>query len=184
MDNIKENNTIHTIINMRDDYTYQDYLDFCESMDIEPTAEEDSTEFYDWSYREKETDYECTMDNLSYCKYTDRYFLCGGDFNAWDGKHRLLGKDICGIVDALKHFTEVDYDNEFIATLDDNDGIIHIRQWSHDDPMGGTCFEIRMFTNQGYEDYLNAWDEVSNIHDFEIKDEWFEKIDWNGLWGA
>ena len=89
MENNKVNNEKKVVVlyDSREDFPYEDYVEFCEMNDIEP-AGENSQDYWDWVSQTRSDYYDDLMSNLSWTKI-DSPVMITGSLGLWDGKHEI-----------------------------------------------------------------------------------------------
>ena len=58
-----------------DQYTYEDYKEWCDECDVDCIYEEGSTEFYDWVHEQIDEDIHCDKINMQDSEYAERNFI-------------------------------------------------------------------------------------------------------------
>ena len=58
-----------------DQYTYEDYKEWCDECDVDCIYEEGSTEFYDWVHEQIDEDIHCDKINMKDSEYVERNFI-------------------------------------------------------------------------------------------------------------
>lgn len=172
----KEKKTVFNILTNRTDGwedCYDDYLEWCDMNNIEP-AEKDSSEYWNWVYEEVDNTIDCDLMNMEYSKIKDRLFVITGAVQLWNGRPTIKPVFMRGLVDVIKKVWGRG-DRHFLIELDTKEGIITSRLWSHDDPMGGTRFEVRMLNKNG-EKWYAAAEERGEEDEIEINNRWWSKI--------
>ena len=173
---MKKKQDIYTIIsNLEDGWEdcYDDYVECCEINGIEP-AEKGSSEYWDWVYDEININIEDDMLNMKYSKINDRVFVITGAVQLWNGRPTIKPVFMRGLVDVIKKIWGSG-DRHFLIELDTKEGIITSRLWSHDDPTGNTCLEVRMLNKNG-EKWFAAAEERGEEDEIEINNRWWSKI--------
>lgn len=131
------------LIQTEDEFTYDEYLEWCEEMGIEP-AEENSVEYYQWCNEESQANYEADRDNLEEVEIADETFVVTGSLGLWDGKHEVHPTFVDGLLKAIDYCSRGSEDMK--AELDIKAGVINVYGYHHD---GTNCFEIRMLNKNG-----------------------------------
>lgn len=120
-------NKMAYLVHSNDEFTYQEYLDWCSDMDEEP-AGEGSSEFYEWCADEARNNYECDIDNIKYSSILkNRKFLVVGKLGLWWGNPTIMPEIFDSLPDALERIAEdeleADYDETCIyASATHHDG--------------------------------------------------------------
>jgi len=123
------------------DFCYEDYLEYCEDMDIEP-HDEYSDEYYEWCADETYTNFECDMDNIKYCKQYNVPVAIEGTLGLWWGKPTIEAVVMDNVYDAIMECIEnCDY-----ITIEFDNGVINVYATHHD---GTNCFTIHALSNKG-----------------------------------
>ncbi len=163
-----------------DQYTYEDYKEWCDECDVDCIYEEGSTEFYDWVHEQIDEDINCDKINMKDSEYAERNFIITGSLGLWDGKHNIkpvFCHGLCEVIDKCIEGRDIwDYD----VFLNDDEDYITVHAKHHD---GTNVFEIHMLTREGAEAWEKAYEEYEyGDADFpELKEEWFEKIEFNKI---
>ena len=156
-------------------FTYKDYLEWCEKMEQKPAAE-NSNEYWRWCSDEAQVNYYCDMDDLMYSKLKDRFFLITGKLGLWWGRPEIKPVLIKGIVPALKKcFGSCD---DMDAELNIKEGVINVQSHHHD---GTNCFSLLLLNKNGLK-----WAEAMNDkgEKIEYNNRWWTKIkSINDIWG-
>ena len=160
-------------------YTYQDYIDWCDECDIPEDErfgedEDGGHLFNEWRHEQVEQDIDCDLDNMAYSNIKDRMFVITGAIQLWNGRPTIKPVFMRGLVDVIKKIWGSG-DRHFLIELDTKKGIITSRLWSHDDPMGNTRLEVRMLNKNG-EKWLAAAEERGDEDEIEINNRWWSKI--------
>lgn len=174
----KEKQTIFNVLDNTIDWyctdeAYEEYKEWCEMNNIEP-SEKNSGDFWDWANDNIELNIECDLDNMEYSKIKDRTFVITGAVQLWNGRRTIKPVFVRGLVNAIKKVWGSG-DVHYLIELDTEKGIITSRLWSHDDPMGNTQFEVRMLNRNG-EKWLAAAEERWEADEIEINNRWWSKI--------
>lgn len=147
------------------DYSYEDYLEWCEEMDEEP-AEDESSEFYDWCQRTNELDWDDFKANMKYSAYANVPCMITGALGLWWGRPTINPVKCNSIVEAVE---------KCIGSCDDaeiklEDGHIEVLAKHHD---GTNVFEIHILSKKGIERSECA---ERNWEDYNVKPYWFKNI--------
>lgn len=149
--------------------SYNEYLEFCELNYVNPFSE-DSDEFYEWVSEMNQValeDYWNLLDEKD--AYGDHY-LVTGTLGLWHGTVTIIPKSFDCIVDAVKACVSGSSIEDYDVVLDDN-GVISVKSCHHD---GTNNFEIRKFTEEGYDEYENA--DYENGNAVDVDERWFCEI--------
>ena len=152
---------------------YDDYVEFCESNDLEP-AEKNSVEYWKWVDEEIETNIECDLKNMKFSKIRDNFFVVTGCIGRWDGTPTIRPKVVRGLKNLIEHLWGSG-DRHFRIDLDTKRGIITSRIWHHDDPTGKTQLEARMLNRNGMR-WLEAAEYRYEEADIQLNNRWWTKI--------
>lgn len=163
-----------------DQYTYEDYKEWCDECDVDCIYEEGSTEFYDWVHEQIDEDIHCDKINMKDSEYAERNFIITGSLGLWDGKHNIRPVFEHGLCEAIDKFISGRDIWDFDVFLNDDEDYITVHAKHHD---GTNVFEIHMLTREGAEAWEKAYEEYEyGDADFpELKEEWFEKIEFNKI---
>ena len=116
-------------------YSYDEYVDWCHDMEIEP-AEEQSEEYWRWIAQQIEDDVECFFENLKYANDVNGECVVSGTLGLWDGRHEIEPKEF----DTLEKAIKACWSNADYVTITGKDGVIYVEAMHHD---GTNRFEIR-----------------------------------------
>lgn len=150
------------------DWEYEEYLDYCEEMGIEP-AEEDSAEYYEFMSRQHEDDWDCFKDNMAYSKFKGQPCMITGSLGLWNGNPTIVPVLCDDIMEAIEKCLNNRFSFECDITL--NDGHIDVNIHHHD---GTNCFEIWLLSKKGQREVerpIYKWEK-----DYEPKKDWFKLI--------
>lgn len=133
--------TIATNKISEDDFYYEDYVEYCEDMDIE-AGDKDSDEFYDWCAEETYNNFECDLSNIKSCKQYNVPVAIEGSLGLWWGKPTIEAVVMDNVYDAIMRCIEkCDY-----VTVEFDNGVINVFATHHD---GTNCFTIHALSNKG-----------------------------------
>ena len=152
------------------DLTYEDYLEYCEDMEIEP-AEDESSDFYNWAYHMIELDWDDFKANMKYSIYKNMPCMITGCLDLWNGRPTIVPVKCNDIMEAIKRCVSNGDDAEVIL----KDGYIKVLSKHHD---GTNIFEIHLLSKKGIE---RAECADRNWEDYNVKPYWFKKI-WGYLY--
>jgi len=167
-------------------YTYQDYLDWCDECDIPEDErfgedEDGGHLFNEWRHEQVEQDIDCDCENMRYSEYANRSFVITGHLGLWDGKHEIIPAVHNGLVDTIMKCTEGNDIWDYDVFINDDEDYITIHAKHHD---GTNVFLIHLMTQEGAKTYKEAYDDWDNcITDEkpEVKPEYFEKIEFEKI---
>lgn len=166
-----------------DQYTYEDYKEWCDDCDVEDIyreVAEGSDEFYDWVHEQIYEDIQCDKMNMQYSEYADRDFIITGTLGLWDGKHDIKSVFKHGLCEAIDKCISGSDTWDYDVFLNDDEDYITVHAKHHD---GTNVFEIHMLTREGAEAWEKAYEEYEyGDADYpEVKKEWLEKIEFNKI---
>ncbi len=163
-----------------DQYTYEDYKDWCDECDVDCIYEEGSTEFYDWVHEQINQDIECDHENIKYSQYANRDYMITGTLGLWHGHPNIKPVYIHGLNEAIEKCVSGRDIWDYDVFINDDEDYITVHAKHHD---GTNVFEIHLMTREGAEAWEKAYDEYEyGDADFpELKNEWFEKIEFNKI---
>lgn len=147
------------------DLSYQDYLEWCEEMDVEP-AEDESQEFIDWCIRECECDWDDFKANMKYSAYANAPCMITGALGLWWGRPTIKPVYCGSIIEAIEKCSDSCDDIEVKL----EDGHLEVLAKHHD---GTNVFEIHILSKKGIERVACA---DRNYDDYDIKPYWFKNI--------
>lgn len=139
------------LFSTNEDFTYEDYLDYCEEMDMTP-APEDSDEYHNYVAQNRQDNYECDRDNCRCAgELKDRHFLITGTLGLWWGHPEIkpeIYDDFDSAIDRLiggSDALDVDahYDTE----------CIYVNAHHHD---GTNCFKVYLIRRGADIDILQS----------------------------
>lgn len=123
-----------------DDFSREDYEEWCEMNDIEPTDDED--DFFDYCAEETEANFEADIDNIEHCKEYNVPVVVTGTLGLWWGHPEIEPERMESVYDAiLKCVDKADY-----VEVEWNDGEIKVYATHHD---GTNCFTINALSKKG-----------------------------------
>lgn len=175
MDNYK-------IFSTNEEFSYTDYLEYCEMNDITPGAD-DSYEFHEWCREESDNIIECEFCNLEYSKAKDYPFYVEGTLGLWNGsRDGHFTKILWGVKNALwETITSCrsGYD-DYDAELDIKSGAICVNCYHHD---GCNTFTIHRLSNRGEQKVQRDIDTGAiNDYDYDLKSYCYRKLKKEDLW--
>ncbi len=149
-------------------WEYEDYLDYCEEMEIEPVPE-DSHEYWEFLQRQTENDWGDLEANLECSGANAQPCMIIGSAGLWDGRHEIIPVLCDTIWGAIEKCVSGNYDKEF--DIDLNEGHIDITVHHHD---GTNCYEIWLLSERGKTEVarpIYQWEK-----DYDPKRWWFKLI--------
>ena len=97
-----EDNKKHMIFSTdTDQYSYDDYKEWCKECDVDCIYEENSTEFYDWVHEQINQSIDDDRMNIKYSEYADRDFIITGSLGLWHGHPTIEPVRINGMLEAI-----------------------------------------------------------------------------------
>lgn len=88
------------LFSTQDEFSHEEYLDWCEMNGIESPGDEDSFEFHEWCRREARDNYEADLENCRHAQNLRRSFVVTGTLGLWWG-HPTVKAVICEDFDTL-----------------------------------------------------------------------------------
>lgn len=150
------------------EWDYNDYLQYCDDMDIEP-VEEGSHEWYEFNSEQNQRDWDDFRDNLTCSGTNNQPCMITGSSGLWDGRHEIIPVLCDTIMDAIDKCLGGNYAYEVEIIL--TDGHIEIHKHHHD---GTNCYEIHLLSEKGKREVVRPiyqWEK-----DYEPKRWWFKNI--------
>lgn len=166
-------------------YTYQDYLDWCDDCDIPEDErfgedEDGGHLFFDWCHGQVEQDIDCDRENMRHSEYANRDYMITGTLGLWNGHPTVGPMYIHGLNEAIEKCVSGRDIWDYDVFINDDKDFITVHAKHHD---GTNVFEIHLLTREGAE----AWEKAYNEYEYgdadfpELKNEWFEKIEFNKI---
>ncbi len=165
-----------------DNYKYEDYLEYCESNEIEP-QDEDSNDYWDWVSDMISLDIEDAYSNIDCNQDANTMVVITGTLGLWYGNpeidpvfveseseyhHTTKQRSYSSALSlAIKKCAEGMDDVE--CYLDDETGCVEVIGHHHD---GTNRFCIRKLSEFG----KSAKDDAEYEDNYNMTDEWFEKF--------
>lgn len=81
-------------------FTYEDYLEYCEDMGLEPMGD-NSGDYFNWCREETDCNVESDLENIKYCKQYNVPVVITGKLGLWDGKHEIEPVYMDSVYDAI-----------------------------------------------------------------------------------
>ena len=139
-----------------DNFTREDYEEWCEVNDFEPTEDED--DFFDYCAEETQANYEADMDNIEHCKEYNVPVVVTGTLGLWWGHPFIKAQRYESVADAIYDcMTRSDCQDVLVEY---NDGVITVNCYHHD---GCNCFIIKALSKKGVAKQFAEYKE----HDFK-----------------
>ena len=133
-----------------DDFTREDYEEWCEVNDFEPTDDED--DFFDYCAEETQANYESDMHNIESCKEYNVPVAVTGTLGLWWGHPEIKPERYESVADAIHDCIE--RSDSYDVLVEYNDGAITVNCYHHD---GCNSFTIKALSKKGiakqYADY-------------------------------
>jgi len=111
----------------RDEFSYSDYVEYCDGNGIEPEAE-DSSAFHAWCEDQAAIDFQEDLDQLMASPYVQRPILITGTIGCWDGRLHIVPE----IEDSFEKAYRRCLDGSDDVTLRYNRRGIHMEGTHHD----------------------------------------------------
>ena len=125
-----------------DDFSREDYEEWCEVNDFEPTDDED--DFFDYCAEETQANYEADMDNIEHCKEYNVPVVVTGTLGLWWGHPEIKPERYESVADAIYYcMTRSDCHDVLVEY---NDGVITVDCYHHD---GCNSFIIKALSKKG-----------------------------------
>lgn len=125
-----------------DQFTYEEYEDWCEDNGIEPDSDT-SEDFYKWCYDEAEVNWESDMDNIKSCKEYNVPCLITGTLGLWWGRPTIQPERMESVYDAIQKCFGRDIDQVTVQWID---GAVVVDAYHHD---GCNRFTIKALSKKG-----------------------------------
>ena len=139
-----------------DDFSREDYEEWCEVNDFEPTEDED--DFFDYCAEETQANYEADMDNIEHCKEYNVPVVVTGTLGLWWGHPEIKPQRYESVADAIYDcMTRSDCHDVLVEY---NDGVITVDCYHHD---GCNSFTIKALSKKGVAKQFAEYKE----HDFK-----------------
>lgn len=148
------------------DYSYEDYVEYCEMNDMTPDAK-DSMGYWDYVNEEHEVDWDCFRENLRFSENNGKCMVTGV-LGLWDGRPHIVPEVFDTITEAIDKICNVSFDYNLEVRL--KDGYLQVRQGHHD---GVNWFEIHLLSAKGCKEVERPCYEDK---DFQPKKWWFKNI--------
>lgn len=176
-----EDNKKHMIFSTdTDQYSFKDYKEWCEECDVNCIFEENSTEFYDWVHEQIDQSIDDDRANIKYSQYYDRHYLITGSLGLWYGHPNIVPVICENLLEAIDKCISGSDTWDYDVFINDDEDYITVHAKHHD---GTNVFHIHLLTREGVDAYFKAKDayDYDEADDIDIKDEWFEKIEFNKI---
>ena len=125
-----------------DDFAREDYEEWCEMNDFEPT--DDEYDFFDYCAFETQANYEADMYNIESCKEYNVPVVVTGTLGLWWGHPFIKPERYESVADAIHDCMERSDCNDVLVEY--NDGVITVDCYHHD---GCNCFIIKALSKKG-----------------------------------
>lgn len=140
-----------------DDFSREDYIEYCEDNDLEVGVGDYFEEgFFDWCAEETQANYEADMCNIRCCKQYQVPVAVTGTLGLWWGHPEIEPRRFESVYDALMEC--ITGGNDVYAEF--NDGAILVDVYHHD---GCNSFTIRALSQKGQKKATEDYKE----HDFK-----------------
>lgn len=160
-------------------YTYNDYLEWCNECDIPEEQrfgedEDGGHLFNEWRHEQAEQDIDCDCENIRCSEYENRHYMVTGSLGLWDGSHKVRPRVCYGLVNTIMSCTEKQGIEDFDVFINEGEDCITVHAKHHD---GTNVYEIRLLKHgeaQKWEDDCGQAFEVELMP--KPKPEMFEPI--------
>ena len=139
-----------------DAYTREDYEEWCEMNDFEPTDDED--DFFDYCAEETQANYESDMHNIESCKEYNVPVAVTGTLGLWWGHPEIKPERYESVADAIHD--SIERSDSYDVLVEYNDGVITVNCYHHD---GCNSFTIKALSKKGIAKQYAEYKE----HDFK-----------------
>lgn len=78
------------LLSTMEDFSHEDYLEWCEMNGIESPGDKDSFEFHEWCRRTARDYYEADLENCRHAKALQRKFVVTGTLGLWWGNPAIV----------------------------------------------------------------------------------------------
>lgn len=159
-------------------YTYTDYLEYCEEYSITPNAK-NSPEFFNWCHEQVDSDLKCDCENIRCSEYENRHYMVTGSLGLWDGSHKVRPRVCYGLVNTIMSCTENQGIEDFDVFINEGEDYITVHAKHHD---GTNIYEIHLLKHgeaQKWEDDCGFAFEVELMP--KPKPEMFEAIVYDNI---
>ena len=124
-----------------DDFTREEYEEWCEVNGVEPGDEYD---FYDFCALQTNAYYEADMDNIKFCKEYNVPVVITGTLGLWWGHPEIKPERYESVADAIHDCME--RSDSYDVLVEYNDGVITVNCYHHD---GCNSFTIKALSKKG-----------------------------------
>jgi hypothetical protein len=154
----------YTIIDTRAEYSYSDYLDFCNANGFTP-AEEGSDDYWEYVGEMRSMEFNDEMDNIKFSKENDAPVIVTGTLGLWNGDRDIYPVVVDNLHDAVEKCIGSSDDAEVVF----EDGVIYVYGYHHD---GTNRFTIEKLSAKGMKSAMS----VDGTREREVKKEWVKKF--------
>ena len=164
---MKKKDETYNILTSRDNFTYDDYVEYCMDMDMVPHSEF-SREYLDWCADESQANYEADRENIECSPMNEGQFIITGALGLWDGRHEVTSsKTYDSLMDAIDACMP---DCDFEIDANWHNGVVEVSVAHHD---GTNFFEIHRLSKKGEKavEVADYW-----MKDYDVKPYWFKQI--------
>jgi len=142
-----------------DDFSREDYIDFCEENGIEDGVGDYFEEgFFNWCAEETKANYEADMDNIESCSEYNVPVVVTGTLGLWWGRPEIKPERFESVADAIHDCIERSDSHDVFAEY--NNGVITVDCYHHD---GCNSFTIKALSKKGIAKQYAEYKE----HDFK-----------------
>ena len=150
-------NKEQVILTTRDEFEYEDYLEYCKDMDIVP-ADRYSVEYYQWCAEESQLNYEADRENLKCVEIANETFCITGTHGLWWGRPEIVPVMKEGLLNAIDKCNGRDI-NDIEVKFNLQNGYLDLYAHHHD---GTNCYQIHLLNKNGVKWFQNAIDRHEN----------------------
>lgn len=128
-----------------DDFSREDYIEYCEDNDLEAGVGDYFEEgFFDWCAEETQANYEADMDNIESCSEYNVPVVVTGTLGLWWGHPEIKPERFESVADAIRRCMNGSDCHDVLVEF--NDGVITVDCYHHD---GCNSFTIKALSKKG-----------------------------------
>lgn len=164
---MKKKDITYNLLTSRNDFTYDEYVEYCNDNDFEPMGEY-SNDYFDWCAEEAQANYEADRTNIECSSMNEGQFIITGSLGLWNGRHEIISsKTYDRLLDAIDACMP---NCDFEIDVDWHNGVVEVSVAHHD---GTNCFEIHQLSKKGERAVESAdyW-----MKEYDVKPYWFKQI--------